>query len=75
LSIQIKLNTNVCSSTALTVKILPGETKPALFVVGPGYSRLELGPLGHPAVLKDLILQTEDIFKINDGDLLAPQFT
>jgi hypothetical protein len=52
----------------LTIKILPGETKPALFVVGPGYSRLELGPLGHPAVLKDLILQTEDILQTNVRD-------
>jgi hypothetical protein len=68
LSIQIKLNTNVCSSTALTVKVLPGETKPALFVVGPGYSRLELGPLGHPAVLKDLILQTRDNLQANVGE-------
>jgi hypothetical protein len=72
LSIQIKLNTTVAVvGTALTIKVLPCETKPALLVVGPGYSRLELGPLGHPAVLKDLVLQSEDILKINAGGPLG----
>jgi hypothetical protein len=63
------LHASCCSSwcTALTIKVLPRETKPALFVIGPGYSRLELGPLGHPAVLKDLILQTEEILQANVG--------